>query len=266
MGTRIISGFVMLVIVLPLIFIGGIPFQIFVYLCGMYALKEFMGLQKGKKEIPLFVQFISYLLMTFLFFSKIGKDVLVYMMDFRVISAFFLSLLFPLVLYHDQEIYNVNDAFFLIGGIFFLGISFHLIVLLRELNIHLLVYLGLIACITDIYAYFTGVFFGRTKLITSVSPKKTVEGMIGGTLFGTLIPMYYYLTVINPTASIMKLIGITLFLSLVGQIGDLIFSSMKRYYKKKDFSNLIPGHGGILDRLDSIIFIILCFPFFLYFI
>ena len=68
---------------------------------------------------------------------------------------------------------------------------------------------------------------------------------------------------INQTDSIYLLIGVTLFLSIIGQIGDLFFSSVKRHYKIKDFSNLIPGHGGILDRLDSIIFVVLAFVLFI---
>ena len=67
------------------------------------------------------------------------------------------------------------------------------------------------------------------------------------------------MTVINPNMSLIFITLITIMLSLVGQLGDLVFSSIKRYYDKKDFSDLIPGHGGILDRFDSIIFVVLAF-------
>ena len=73
----------------------------------------------------------------------------------------------------------------------------------------------------------------------------------------------YYLTVINPQAQIFVVSLIILFLSLIGQFGDLFFSAIKRKYKVKDFSNIMPGHGGVLDRLDSIIFVMLTFTFFL---
>ena len=78
-----------------------------------------------------------------------------------------------------------------------------------------------------------------------------------------LLPVLFYLCFINSSVNIFLLIGITLLLSVVGQIGDLFFSSVKRHYDIKDFSNLIPGHGGILDRLDSIIFVVVTFILFI---
>ena len=78
---------------------------------------------------------------------------------------------------------------------------------------------------------------------------------------GVFISTVFYLTVINPDAGVIKMGLVGLFLSILAQFGDLVFSSIKRFFNKKDFSNLIPGHGGILDRLDSIIFVLLGFMF-----
>ena len=103
---------------------------------------------------------------------------------------------------------------------------------------------------------------GKHKLCPIVSPKKTIEGLVGGTVAGTIVATAFYVTAINPSMSIAFVALITIILSLVGQLGDLVFSSIKRYYDKKDFSNLIPEHGGILDRFDSLIFVVLAFIIF----
>ena len=96
---------------------------------------------------------------------------------------------------------------------------------------------------------------GRRPL-TSISPKKTWEGFLVGTFFGTLIGSFFYFFVIGGLP-IGWIIVFILALSLLSEVGDLVFSSIKRYYGVKDYSNLIPGHGGILDRFDSVIFVAL---------
>jgi phosphatidate cytidylyltransferase len=116
---------------------------------------------------------------------------------------------------------------------------------------------------TDIGAYFIGVFFGKHKMNPRISPKKTWEGFFGGSLCGTVVGTVFFNTIINPSLSLFAVILMTLCLSVVGQLGDLVFSSIKRHYGQKDFSNLIPGHGGILDRLDSTIFVVLGFLLFM---
>ena len=132
-----------------------------------------------------------------------------------------------------------------------------------DINKNLLVYLVLITVMTDTFAYLTGMLIGKHKLLEVISPKKTWEGLIGGTFFGVFIATIYYITVINSNISLLIVIPITLLLSIVGQLGDLFFSAIKRYFDKKDFSNLMPGHGGVLDRLDSLIFVLLAYSFFL---
>ena len=100
---------------------------------------------------------------------------------------------------------------------------------------------------------------GKHKLLKDVSPKKTIEGSIGGLAIGSFVGIMFYINVINPTISLSRLIIGTIALSVVGQIGDLLFSKIKREHKVKDFSNLIPEHGGVLDRLDSLIFVLIAF-------
>ena len=112
---------------------------------------------------------------------------------------------------------------------------------------------------TDTFALITGKLIGKRKLAPTISPKKTIEGSIGGSIMGTFVASAYYITVVNPFKSLVLVILISFLLTCVGQLGDLAFSFIKREYDKKDFSNFIPGHGGILDRFDSLIFVVLVF-------
>lgn len=263
MKTRIISAIVAFLILVPFLLIGGIPFQLLIMILSILGLKEFLDIKQTEKKIPLFIQFISYVLMVLFIFTKVGNTAITYSLDFRLVATLFICFIFPVILYHDDNLYSISDAFYLIGGLFFLGSSFHLFLLVRNISLSLILYLLLISIMTDTYAYFTGMLIGKHKLLETISPKKTIEGFIGGTFFGTIIPAYFYYIVINPNISIIRILVVTFFLSIVGQFGDLSFSAIKRHFGKKDFSNIMPGHGGILDRFDSIIFIVLSFMFFI---
>ena len=110
---------------------------------------------------------------------------------------------------------------------------------------------------TDIFAYLIGKAIGKHKF-SKISPKKSIEGCIGGTIGGVLLVLLYtYVanTFFGVTYSYLFMGIVGLILSLIGQIGDLVASSIKRYVDIKDYSNLIPGHGGMLDRIDSLIFL-----------
>ena len=127
----------------------------------------------------------------------------------------------------------------------------------------LVIYVCIATFLTDIGAYFVGVFFGKTKMNPRISPKKTWEGFFGGLIISTIFSFLFafiFALCKNPILSFldMKHWYFILILSLVippvSVLGDFIFSSIKRYYGIKDFSRLMPGHGGMLDRIDSIIF------------
>lgn len=110
---------------------------------------------------------------------------------------------------------------------------------------------------TDIFAYFVGCNFGKHKF-SKVSPKKSIEGCIGGTIGAVVLMLaytYFANTYWEMNYSYIYILISGVILSLVGQIGDFAASSIKRYVDIKDFSNLIPGHGGMLDRIDSLIFL-----------
>ena len=109
---------------------------------------------------------------------------------------------------------------------------------------------------SDVFAYFTGRFFGRHKLIPEVSPKKTVEGSIGGIVCATGLALLYGFIVSRTTSLTPNYIvlGVSAFiLSAASQVGDLIASLIKREHNIKDYGNIFPGHGGVMDRFDSVL-------------
>lgn len=263
MKQRIISAAVAFMIFVPIFMIGGTIFNLAFYVLTLIGLREFMKIREKEKKTPDFIRFIAYLMITFLYFQNTLNGNLGLTLDYRLTAGIFLTLLLPVVLYHNEKVYNIKDGFYLLGGVFFLGCSMALFSIYRSIGLPIILFLFLITIITDSYAYFIGMLIGKHKLLEVISPKKTWEGTIGGSLVCTFICTVFYITVINPSASIIPISVIVLFLSLIGQFGDLFFSAIKRTYKVKDFSNLMPGHGGVLDRLDSIIFVMLAFTFFL---
>lgn len=262
MKQRVISAIVALLIFIPIFLVGGALYDLAFIILAVLGLHEFLKIREEKKEFPIFISFISYILLILIVATGITTKEMIFTIDFRVISALILVFLVPTVLYHDRSIYSIVDAFYLIGGVFFLGVSFSLLIIFRNIDLKLLIYLFTITIMTDTYAFIIGRLIGKHKLLENISPNKTLEGMISGTFIGTFLGALYYLSFISIDKNIIIVILTTLFLSVLGQLGDLVFSAIKRYYGKKDFSNIMPGHGGILDRFDSIIFVVLGFLFF----
>ena len=178
MKTRIISAIIALAIIIPLILNGGAIFNLGVYVISILALKEFLDIKSTKKQIPIFIQLIAYIFITILIAFN-SKDLSnVFTLDYRILAALFMAFLIPTVFYHERSKYSINDAFYLIGGLLFLGISMSLLTLVRSLDLNLLIFLLLIPMVTDIFAYITGMLIGKNKLLEEISPKKTVEGMV----------------------------------------------------------------------------------------
>lgn len=140
----------------------------------------------------------------------------------------------------------------------YISVGFASIVMLRDVSggeyLFILSFIG--AWITDIFAYFTGILFGSHKLCPVISPKKTIEGSIGGIVLCTICFVLYGLLLnvcFDASANLFLYAVLGLFASLVSQLGDLIMSAIKRKNNVKDYGTLFPGHGGVLDRFDSVI-------------
>lgn len=256
MKTRVVSAVVALAIIVPLLIIGGKPFALAMGILAVLAYKEIVELKESHNKLPILVQVIGLINLLLLVFSEFDGYSIMFGVTYKGIALTLVTLLVPAVLYKDDK-YTMKDAFFMIGGVLLLGTVFNVFILLRALSIYHVLYLMLIAIMTDTFAMVIGGLIGKHKLIPSVSPKKTWEGSIAGSLVGSVIAIIFYSNLIGDFS--IGLVVVTLLLSVIGQFGDLVFSKIKRENKIKDFSNIMPGHGGILDRLDSLIFISLAY-------
>lgn len=158
-----------------------------------------------------------------------------------------------LYLFVHFETRKPEEAFLTGFGLFYVGyFSFH-IILIDQTPYSILIWLVVLTAFgTDIFAYFTGYLFGKHKLCPSISPKKTKEGAIGG-VFGSVILSLAFILIVQPDLLIHGLV-IGVLGSIISQFGDLTASIIKRKIGIKDYGNLIPGHGGVLDRFDSVLF------------
>ena len=248
MKKRIISAVVALLIFVPLIVLGGMWFRVALCVVAALGLKEFLDLPGGKRR-PKYVDFILYVMVILLVFVDKNRSI-----------YYILTMLIPMlmVIYCNSNTkYNADDAFKLSGMTIFLGTVFHTALGIREKGLWLFIYLFSITILTDTFAQLGGSLIGKHKLAPKISPNKTWEGAIVGGIMGTLCASTVYYIAVSNTVNIMGLVVITLLLSCLGQLGDLFFSAVKRNHDIKDFSNIMPGHGGVLDRLDSIIFVII---------
>ena len=265
MKQRVISAVVAIIIVVPLLLLGGIPFAIGIGLLGAVALWELLRLRDKKKPYPMVVKILSFICVELTIFSRLEGNIIYNGLSYLPIVASALALLIPSVFTKKEE-YSTKDALYLFGAVAFLGIVFNAIIAICNTPIYvnnnviagqwLILYLFLIAACTDSFAMIIGCLIGKHKLTPAVSPKKSVEGSIAGSFMGTVICTLFYVNLIGDL-KIWIVILMTLLLTILGQIGDLFFSKIKRENDIKDFSNIMPGHGGILDRLDSFSFILL---------
>jgi len=172
----------------------------------------------------------------------------------------FLAIIFLLTLYEWLNLCENKIILFL--GIAVLISSFSAMFYLRRIDLYLLLFIMIISISSDIGGYMFGKFFKGPKL-TKISPNKTYSGMIGSYVFtlsiGTSYILYSNSLLIIPEIdySLFEIVLIMLILSSINQIGDIILSYFKRLKKVKDTGRLLPGHGGLLDRIDGLIFSIL---------
>ena len=252
---RVLTSIVGCAILLPILrfsdtFVLPIAVTI-VTLIGLYEMFKCVGLHK-KLAMTLPAYFIAGILPTVAKLAKGAENISGLMCALAMIYAVYLLS----VAVFGHKSYTFNDAALVFMTSLYIIGGFISIVFLREMsdNIYLISFLG--AWMTDIFAYFSGRLFGKHKLCEAISPKKTVEGSIGGSLFCALSFVIFAFVTKGFGESIgyyLIYAAVGLVISVVSQIGDLSMSLIKRHYNIKDFGKLFPGHGGMLDRFDSVL-------------
>ncbi len=255
MKKRVISALVALAIIIPIVIIGGIPYAIVIGLLSVLAYKEFIDLKKSHKEFPIIVVILGLVSLIYLVLGNYMLDGLGYISTPKLMVPIILLLL-PTVFYKKDK-YNTNNAFYLIGVVYLLGLLFNSLINIRSISIYLLIYLLCVDFLTDTFAYIIGNLIGKHKMCPKISPNKTWEGAIAGLIGGVTISVIVFTNLLGDFS--INVVIMTIILSVIGQVGDLLFSKIKRENDIKDFSNLIPGHGGILDRIDSLSFVVLAY-------
>lgn len=223
-------------------------------LIGVYELCGCIGIRKRFfLSIPAYLITIASMVLTFYFRYE---SIYLPLICFAILLFMFIEFTASMLSAGNVRFSQAGEA---ISFTAYIVVGFLCILLLRNIGdmgryLYLLVFIG--AWSTDTGAYFAGVALGKHKLIPEVSPNKTVEGAIGGVL-GCLIGFAIYggiLTAIGKvTVHFLPLLVVGLITPVISQIGDLIASYIKREQGIKDYGNLFPGHGGVLDRFDSIL-------------
>ena len=249
--TRLISGVILLAVIISVSIVGGdilLIGTLGISLIGMYELYRAVKIQKS------IIAILSYV-MAIIYFAELKWN---FIQDsFLMLMILLVFLMIAYVLHYPN--YTAKDLAFAFLGIFYVAVMLSYLYQIRMMkNGVYLVFMTLICSWgSDTFAYCVGMLFGKHKLAPVLSPKKSIEGAIGGVLGAAFLGGIYFYVFRKPmglqTREIIVLVIICAIAAIISMVGDLCASAIKRNYDVKDFGKLIPGHGGILDRFDSVI-------------
>lgn len=252
MLVRVISSLVLL----PLLFLVILKGGVFIYLggmiCSLIGLYEYFRVfrENGYRPLALWSFLLTVAMYTMISLSQLQfSHIVINMLYLLVALGAYLIIVGKI---------RMQDLMVSVLGFVYIPVFLSHINLLSQMGSIYIWLVFIFAWVSDTSAYFSGLLFGKNKLIPQISPKKTVEGSIGGVLGTVIVTVAFAMIFRMKDAPLypnpMYFVPLAIVGSVVSQLGDLFASAIKRELKIKDFGNIIPGHGGLLDRFDSILF------------
>lgn len=308
MKKRVITGVIMALILVPVLLVPSLTklTEVIIFLFVIVASIELLNMYDKEKKMHISLKIMTVILTVGLYSGMVasyqgsfnylhdigaiseGKDyvTLIYKVFERMhiakvatplnsLAISFIIIMATMVLNHDLSVPDVGKIF---TCILYVGICAGAFTVLWFAGVRFIIYLLIVSTATDIFAYFFGMAFGKHKMAPYISPKKTWEGAIDGTVSAVILGflfLFFYENIaclvdaiphdnffvgffafdtFSTPGKVVFILLLTLAISICSQIGDLIASKLKRNYGIKDYSNIFPGHGGILDRFDSAFF------------
>ncbi|MEM8847169.1 MAG: phosphatidate cytidylyltransferase [Bacteroidota bacterium] len=245
---RALTGVIYVVLLLSAIFLSSDAFDFLFMVFGLGCLYEFKRIVRIKG----YHIFIAYLAIwwIFIYITQHAVPITILLVSTLVTNLSLMVFLFSKKKIRFTKVQKFGIAVLYIGG----GCIFLTMIPYKENGFAKFLIMGLFILIwvNDTFAYLMGKSIGRTKLFPSVSPKKTVEGSLGGLIFACVAA--YIMAGYETSLTLIQWILLAIILVIAGNLGDLLESKFKRLAKVKDSGAILPGHGGIWDRLDSLIF------------
>lgn len=249
---RLISSIFVFLLTVTFIVLGGQALFIGLLLISLVGLMELYRVIKLNKSVIGFLGYIACIVYYLFLYFKFDNYLMLFI-GFLLLTMMAYVVTFPK--------YNIDQVVYVFFGLFYVAIMLSFIYKVRILDMgtYLVWLIFISAWGSDTSAYLVGMSIGKRKFLPKLSPKKTLEGCIGGIVGAALIGYLYglvfadnFTTINNPKLVFTIICGSA---SIISQLGDLAASAIKRNHDIKDYGKLIPGHGGILDRFDSIIFV-----------
>ena len=263
---NIINILFLILLFIGSLFLDKLIFCIILTILAFFSLKELLSVKIRGKTIPIEIKVISYIVVIFFTINNYENSSISYLIDYKLLTIMLLAGFIPLIIINNKRKYNVLDASYVIGSTIFVGVTYNLLLQFRNTNINYVSYIILVAISTKIFEYIVSFFIGKTMLSPSVNPKKTLEGALGGIAISTIVSTMFFMNQIVTDLPLYVIVIISFALSIFGEFGNLIFSFIKKEFNKLNFCNYNSKISGILDIMDSVVYISLAFILFVSFL